>query len=193
MPSTVYGYAYLPNDMSDANLESIVLKEFGCDLIIIDLVRTDNHRERKGINRILNSIGREDTLVINKIDYLASSIEDLLYITTRLTSAGANLVQLRDKWASPSVEGGPSMFDVLQWYCAYNYDYRQRQESSVVELRKLTRARRLRNLSKDELFSGRQMVLSGVTIRKAAQRIGCSYTTLQRALDSLHDEAGITS
>lgn len=88
------GYARVSTDDQLLDLQITSLKEMGCDKIISEKI--SSVKERPELNRTLSILREGDTLVVWKLDRLARSLKQLIFILDDLQDRGINFISISD-------------------------------------------------------------------------------------------------
>jgi DNA invertase Pin-like site-specific DNA recombinase len=109
---TVYGYARVSTTGQSLEVQLAELKAAGATKIFQEKV-TGKNRERAQLERVLDTLGDGDVLIVTRLDRLARSSRDLLNIIKQLTDAGATFRSLKDAWADTTTAHGRLILTVL--------------------------------------------------------------------------------
>lgn len=101
---TLIGYARVSTEDQTPLPQSQALKAAGCAEIHAEQA-SGGDRSRPVLARILDRIGRGDTLVVVRIDRLARSLSHLLQVIERLEARGAHFRSLHDPIDTASPQG----------------------------------------------------------------------------------------
>jgi DNA invertase Pin-like site-specific DNA recombinase len=69
--------------------------------------------DRKQLARLIGRLGKDDVLVVTRLDRLARSTRDLLNLLGAVAEKGAGFKSLRDTWADTTTPHGRLMLTVL--------------------------------------------------------------------------------
>jgi DNA invertase Pin-like site-specific DNA recombinase len=94
----VFGYARVSTTGQDYNGQIADLQAAGCQRIYREKV-SGAKTDRVELGKLLKAIGRDDVVVVSRLDRRARSTLDLLSILRRVTEAGAKFKSLKDPWA----------------------------------------------------------------------------------------------
>ena len=106
------GYARVSTDGQSVDAQVAELKAGGADKVFRETAsgaKTDRAQLRKAIA----SLGRDDVLIVTRLDRLARSTRDLLNTLADIAKAGAGFKSLRDTWADTTSAHGRLMLTVL--------------------------------------------------------------------------------
>jgi len=82
------GYARVSTDEQNLDLQLDALKAAGCETIFMDQGISGITKERGGLSEALSAIGKEDILVVWKLDRLGRSLGFLCELIERLKEQG---------------------------------------------------------------------------------------------------------
>ena len=86
-----YYCIYLPNDTQVT--EKKRLKDAGCNVVFKDHLSVHDH-ERPGLDTLLAELRSGDTIIVHRLSYLASSLQQLLPLITRIHAQDAHIMGL---------------------------------------------------------------------------------------------------
>jgi DNA invertase Pin-like site-specific DNA recombinase len=109
---TVYGYARVSTTGQSLEVQLAELKAAGATKIFQEKI-TGKNRDRAQLERVLDTLGDGDVLIVTRLDRLARSSRDLLNIIKQLTDAGATFRSLKDAWADTTTAHGRLILTVL--------------------------------------------------------------------------------
>jgi DNA invertase Pin-like site-specific DNA recombinase len=89
------GYSRISTSEQNLEAQNILLREKGCEKIYSEIV-SGKDIERKELNRLLNYIREEDSLVVVKLDRLGRSLQDLIAIMKTLEKRNINFISLTE-------------------------------------------------------------------------------------------------
>jgi DNA invertase Pin-like site-specific DNA recombinase len=98
------GYARVSTEDQTPLPQTTALRAAGCDLVTEE-VASGGDRARPVLARVLERIGRGDTLVVVRIDRLARSLSHLLEVIERLEARGAYFRSIEDPIDTASPQG----------------------------------------------------------------------------------------
>src|SRR3546814_13018096 len=101
---TLIGYARVSTDERDTAAQQDALRAQGCSMIFEDKASGAN-RERPNLARALDRVGKDDTLLVVRIDRLARSLSHLLEIVEPLRAKGAYFRSIKDPIDTSSEQG----------------------------------------------------------------------------------------
>ncbi len=109
----LFGYNLLCEDgCQPHNLDVRALEDAGCSAIFQDSACA-NRRHRPELERMLDQLGRKDTVVVWKLDRLAHSLIDLLQILEQISYAGARFRSITEK-LDTTTRAGPVIIQLVK-------------------------------------------------------------------------------
>ena len=109
---TVYGYARVSTDGQSLSAQLAELKAAKCAKVFQEKV-SGARSDRKQLARVMALLGKDDVLVVTRLDRLARSTRDLLNLLGMIWEKGAGFNYLRDTWADTTTAHGRLMLTVL--------------------------------------------------------------------------------
>jgi DNA invertase Pin-like site-specific DNA recombinase len=106
------GYARVSSDGQSLTAQVAELKAAACAEIFQEKV-SGAKSDRKQLARLIGRLGKDDVLVVTRLDRLARSIRDLLNLLGAVADKGAGFKSLRDTWADTTTRHGRLMLTVL--------------------------------------------------------------------------------
>ncbi len=90
------GYARVSSDEQRADLQLAALKEQGCTKIYKDEDLSGATRARPALQQCLAALAKDDTLVVWKLDRLARSLRDTIFMLDELRDRGVKFVSVTE-------------------------------------------------------------------------------------------------
>jgi len=118
---TVYGYARVSTDGQTLEAQLEQLKAAGATKILREKAsgaRTD----RAELARLLRCLGRDDVVLVTRLDRLARSTRDLLNTLAGIADMGAGFRSLADAWADTTTPHGRLMLAVMGGLAEFERD-----------------------------------------------------------------------
>ena len=176
------GYARVSTDEQTPLPQSQALKSAGCAEIHEEQASGGN-RARPVLARVLERIGKGDTLVVVRIDRLARSLSHLLDVIERLEAKGAFFRSLTDPIDTSSPQG---KFTLQVLGAAAEFERalireRQREGIAIARQRGAYRGRK-RSLSDEMIADLHRRVAAGERKATIARDMGISRETLYQYL-----------
>lgn len=110
-----YGYARVSTDGQTLEAQEAALQAAGCVKVFAEKVSGAAlmRHQRKALDRAVDALGKDDILVVTRLDRLARSTRDLLNILDAIAKKGAGFKSLGDAWADTTTPHGRLMLTVL--------------------------------------------------------------------------------
>jgi DNA invertase Pin-like site-specific DNA recombinase len=108
----IFAYARVSTDGQSVAAQEKQLREAGADKIFRETASGAN-ADRAQLRRALAALGRDDVLLVTRLDRLARSTRDLLTTLDAITAKGALFRSLADAWADTTTPHGRLMLTVL--------------------------------------------------------------------------------
>jgi DNA invertase Pin-like site-specific DNA recombinase len=106
------GYARVSTDGQSLTAQVAELKAAGCTEIFQEKI-SGAKADRKQLAKLTGRLGKDDVLVVTRLDRLARSTKDLLNTLGTVADRGAGFRSLRDTWADTTTPHGRLMLTVL--------------------------------------------------------------------------------
>lgn len=106
------GYARVSTTDQNLDAQLQTLKAEGCKRIYQERV-SGVKKHRPELEKLLEQLREEDTVVISRLDRLARSTRDLLDIAERIGKAGAHFYSLAEPWANTTCHTGRMLMTVF--------------------------------------------------------------------------------
>ncbi|HGO9427732.1 TPA: recombinase family protein [Bacillus cereus] len=116
-------FGYMRVSTIDQNLDrqKRQLEKFGCERIFFEKV-TGTKRERPELNRMLEFLRPEDTVVVSDLTRLSRSTKDLIEITELIAQKGAHLKSLKESWLDTTTAHGKMLFTIFAGIAQFERD-----------------------------------------------------------------------
>ena len=108
----IYGYARVSSESQSVDAQLDELKAAGCTRVFQEKI-SGARSDRRELARLMDKLGKGDTLVVCRLDRLARSSRDLLNILHEIGGKKATFRSLGDPWADTSTPHGRLMLTVL--------------------------------------------------------------------------------
>ncbi len=178
-----YGYARVSTDDQNLNLQLDALNAAGVTHIFTDKL-SGKTRKRPGLEDLLSQIGRNDTLVVWRLDRIGRNFRDLVDIADELRERGANLVSL-----SEGIDTSSSIGEVIYRLMIVFADFerkviveRTNAGLAAAKARGVKLGRR-RKLSRSKVAELKQAVAAGLPKTEAALKFRIGRSTIYRELN----------
>src|SRR5438067_9804717 len=108
----IIGYARVSTNGQDYNGQIDELKAAGCQRVFREKM-SGAKSDRVQLAKLMRALKKDDVLVVTRLDRLARSTLDLLWILRRVADAGAKFRSLKDPWADTTTPQGELMVTIL--------------------------------------------------------------------------------
>lgn len=125
------GYARVSTYEQNLDRQIDALKEAGCERIFAEKVST-GQKERPELNRLLDFIRKDDSVIICELTRLGRTVKDLIEIVEKIHSIGAHLVSIQEKWMDTTSVQGSLIFNMFAAFAQFERDLtRQRVKNGL--------------------------------------------------------------
>ncbi len=177
------GYARVSTREQSLDIQIEALQRSGCKLIYSEKV-SGVGRSRPEFERMMQQIGKDDVLIIWRLDRLARSTKVLLETVEKLTGKGASFKSLQEPWADTTSATGRLVMTFFAGMAEFERDL-IRDRTDVGRKAALARGvqfGRPAKLTEEQLKLARKLLKQGKSIRYTADVFGVHFTTLYRYL-----------
>lgn len=184
------GYARVSTQDQDPELQIAALKKAGCEKVFTEQA-SGAKRERPKLLAALDYARSGDTIVVWKLDRLARSLKQLIETVEGLESRGVGFKSVTET-IDTTTPGGKLVFTIFAGLAEFERSIiRERTYAGLEAARSRGRVGgRPRSVSDDDIAAAKAMLKDPeITVRKVAERIGCSEATLYRYLPSARANA----
>jgi DNA invertase Pin-like site-specific DNA recombinase len=108
----IFGYARVSTDGQSVGAQERQLRDAGAEKIFRETA-SGAKSDRAQLRRALAALGRDDVLLVTRLDRLARSTRDLLTTLDAITAKGARFRSLADTWADTTTAHGRLILTVL--------------------------------------------------------------------------------
>lgn len=178
------GYARVSTTDQDAALQVDALKAAGCYRVFVDTI-SGALEHRPELDKLLDQLRPDDTLVVWRLDRLGRSIRHLIDQLQALADRGVGFRSLQETIDTTS-PGGRLVFHVFAALAEFERDLiRERTNAGLVAARARGRTGgRPSSLSTDQVKAARRMYeQKDMTVAQIGDVLGVSRTTIYRALN----------
>jgi DNA invertase Pin-like site-specific DNA recombinase len=106
-------FGYMSISKFDQNLlQKKQLEECGCDRIFLENI-SGKKGYRPELNRMVEFLRPEDTVIVTELTRLSRSTKDLMEIMERISQKGAHLKSLKEAWMDTTTEDGKMLSTIL--------------------------------------------------------------------------------
>lgn len=106
------GYARVSTEDQDLTNQRAEVHAAGCTRIFSEKI-TGTRRDRVNLARMLDHLRAGDVVTVTRLDRLARSTRDLLYMAERIEATGAGLRSLAKPWADTTTPAGRMVLTVF--------------------------------------------------------------------------------
>ena len=180
MGNRVVGYARVSTE--DQNMERQLTALEGVDVLFTDELSGKNMK-RNGLQAMLRSVKRGDTIKTKSIDRLARSTRDLLTMLDDLQERGVNVEFLDTPHLNTSTKEGRFFITVLGALAELERTtIRERQAEGIAIAKAAGKYRQEPKLSREDVELARMMIKDGASKASIARGLGVARITLYKAL-----------
>ncbi|WP_369935309.1 recombinase family protein [Ruegeria sp. A3M17] len=184
------GYARVSTQDQDPELQVDALKRVGCEKIFIEKA-SGAKRDRPELIAALDYAREADTIVVWKLDRLARSLKQLIETVENLEERGVGLKSVTET-IDTTTSGGKLVFSIFAALAEFERSIIQERTRAGLESAR-SRGRvggRPRSVTDEDIAAAKALLKDpDITVRKVAERIGCSEATLYRYLPSARANA----
>ena len=174
------GYARVSTQDQNLSLQLEALKKAGCEKIFKD--KTSGSRaDRPGLNKALELLRKDDTLIVWKLDRLGRSVKHLVNLVGELRQEGVQFKSITDS-IDTGTPSGRFFFHVMASLAEMERELTiERTRAGLETARKLGRkGGRRRKMTESKVASAKKLLLNGVPPKDVAKNLGVSVPTLYR-------------
>ena len=176
-------FGYMRVSTIDQNLDrqKRQLEKFGCERIFFEKV-TGTKRERPELNRMLEFLRPEDTVVVSDLTRLSRSTKDLIEITELIAQKGAHLKSLKESWLDTTTAHG-KMFTIFAGIAQFERDLTsERTKEGILAAKKRGKYPGRPKADEEKINYALYLIDQGMSRTDAAEKAGISRMTLYRKL-----------
>jgi DNA invertase Pin-like site-specific DNA recombinase len=177
-------FGYMRVSTIDQNLDrqKRQLEEFGCGRIFFEKV-TGTKRDRPELNRMLEFLRPEDTVVVTDLTRLSRSTKDLIEITELISQKGAHLKSLKESWLDTTTAHGKMLFTIFAGIAQFERDLTsERTKEGIQAARKRGKYPGRPKTDEEKVNYALYLMDQGMSRTDAAEKAGISRMTLYRKL-----------
>lgn len=174
------GYARVSTQDQNLDLQIDALTKAGCKKIFDDKI-SGSRAERPGLNKALELLREDDTLVVWKLDRLGRSVKNLVNLIGELHNQGVQFKSLTDA-IDTGTPSGRFFFHVMASLAEMERELTvERTRAGLEVARQLGRkGGRKRQMTDSKIESAKKLLANGVPPRDVAKNLGVSVPTLYR-------------
>ncbi|MEM6941553.1 MAG: recombinase family protein [Pseudomonadota bacterium] len=177
------GYARVSTQDQDPKLQIDALRNAGCDRVFVEKA-SGAKRDRPELRSAIEYARKGDTVVVWKLDRLARSLKQLIETVEGLEGRGIGFKSLTETIDTTS-PGGRLVFTIFAGLAEFERSIiKERTRAGLDAARSRGRVGgRPRSVSDEDIAVAKALLKEpDITVRKVAERIGCSEATLYRYL-----------
>jgi len=177
------GYARVSTDEQNLDLQIDALKAAGCEKIFTDEGKSGITKDREGLEQALLAIGKDNILVVWKLDRLGRSLGFLCELIERMKDQEAGFQSLTDG-IDTTTTGGKLVFHIMGALAEFERDLiRERTKAGMKAAKKRGRhVGRPKALSPGQVQHMKKLLDAGKTQAEVAELLGVSANTIGREL-----------
>lgn len=175
------GYARVSKIDQDLEKQIQQLKLAGCERIYEEKI-TGTKMDRLELERLLDNLREDDTVVITELTRMSRSTKDLFKLVEIIESKGANIKSLKENWIDTTTPQGKLMFTIFAGISQFERDLiseRTKESLAVARARGRKGGRPKKDSTKIEL-AVKMYKSKEYSIREITDATGVSKSTLYR-------------
>lgn len=190
------GYARVSTREQSLSMQVDALKKAGCDQIHEEIA-SGAKTSRPVLEEIMRNLREGDTLIIWKLDRLGRTLAHLIHLTTKLIEIKVGLISLNDP-IDTSTAQGRMVFGIFASLAEFERELiRERTQAGLksarVRGRKGGRPKGMTQAAIEKATIAEALYKNGsVSVKKIAEQLGISKTTLYLYLRYRNVEIGVT-
>lgn len=184
------GYARVSTQDQDPEMQVDALQKAGCEKVFIEKA-SGAKRDRPELKAALEYAREGDTVVVWKLDRLARSLKQLIETVEDLEDRGVGFKSVTET-IDTTTSGGKLVFTIFAALAEFERSIiQERTRAGLAAARSRGRVGgRPRSVSDEDIAVAKALLKDPeITVRKVAERIGCSEATLYRYLPSARANA----
>lgn len=181
------GYARVSTMDQKLRMQMDVLNEANCDIIYKDHGVSGAISSRPGLDKMLKNIQPGDTVVVFKLDRLGRSVLHLADLLVWFRNEGIHFCSLAEG-IDTETPGGKLVYHLFSAFAEFQREIivENTREGMRAAKRRGSPIGRPRSLEVQTVILAHEKIMQdGISIREAAQRLGVSRMTLDRAIKRL--------
>lgn len=115
------GYARVSTFDQNLDRQTDQLQEQGCERIFQEKI-TGSKKERPELDRLLEQLRINDTVIITELARLSRSVKDLFSLVDAIHAKGANLKSLKEPWLDTTTPQGKLLFTIFAGISQFDRD-----------------------------------------------------------------------
>src|SRR5918992_2458352 len=175
------GYARVSTADQNLELQLASLKEAGCQRIFREKL-SGAHRQRPGLQGMLDQLRAGDTVVVWKLDRLARSTRDLLKIMETIRTAEASFRSLSEPWADTTTHAGKMIMTVFAGIAEFERDLIRERTGAGRQAAKQRGVKfgRPQKLNKEQQTLALRLLEEGKSVNEVGQTFKVHGVTIYR-------------
>jgi DNA invertase Pin-like site-specific DNA recombinase len=180
------GYARVSTADQNLELQLASLKEAGCQRIFREKV-SGAHRQRPGLQGMLDQLRAGDTVVVWKLDRLARSTRDLLKIMETIRTAEASFRSLSEPWADTTTHAGKMIMTVFAGIAEFERDLIRERTGAGRQAAKQRGVKfgRPQKLNKEQQTLALRLLEEGKSVNEVAKTFKVHGVTIYRLANAV--------
>lgn len=174
------GYARVSTIDQNLALQKDALQKAGCERIYEDEM-SGSKDNRPGLNRALEMLRENDTLIVWKLDRLGRSVKSLIELVSELNEKNIHFKSLTDS-IDTSTPSGRFFFNVMASLAQMERELIAERTKAGLEIarKKGKIGGRKRVMTDSKISSAKRLLESGALPKDVAKDLGVSFATLSR-------------
>ena len=176
------GYARVSTTDQNTDLQLQALKGAGCEQIFEDQV-SGSVTKRPGLDQALSAVGKDDVLIVWRLDRLGRSLPHLIEVIGSLGDRGVGFRSLTES-IDTTTAGGRLVFHMMGALAEFERSLIQERTRAGLDAAKKRGVigGRPRALSKARIAHAKKLIEAGESPAAVAKSLGVGRSTLYRAL-----------
>ena len=117
----IFGYTRVSKTEQIFDRQVDQLKEQGCEKIYSDKI-TGMKMDRPELNRMLDQLRPNDTIIVTELSRFGRSVKDLISLSDILDSKEVNLKSIKEPWADTTTPQGKMLFVIFAGISQFERD-----------------------------------------------------------------------
>lgn len=178
------GYARVSTDDQDLTFQLQVLKEAGCKKIYQEKISSAQAKKPE-LEKMLEHLREDDTIIVWRLDRLARSTRNLLEITDKLSQVGAHFRSLCEPWADTTSPAGRMVMTVFTGIAEFERELIKDRTSTGRHLAKKRGVKfgRPSKLNNEQRNLIKRLLSEGESIKNIAKTINTHPSTIYRNIE----------